>query len=109
MTCNRYDIHWVDLEPVRGAEMRKTRPAVIVSLDVLNQALDTVVVCPLTSTLHPAWRCRLQVRVGRRKAEVAADQIRAVTKQRLGRKAGSLSDAEAEALRGILGEMYSMP
>ena len=36
MTCNRYDIHWVDLEPVRGAEMRKTRPAVIVSLDVLN-------------------------------------------------------------------------
>ncbi len=58
MICKRYDIHWVELDPARGSELRKTRPAVIVSLDVLNRALETVVVCPLTSQLHPEWRKR---------------------------------------------------
>lgn len=60
MNSNRYDIHWVDLEPVRGSELRKTRPAVIVSLDVLNRALETVVVCPLTTKLHPDWRAEME-------------------------------------------------
>ena len=36
--------------------MRKTRPAVIVSLEALNRVLPTVTVCPLTTQLHPAWR-----------------------------------------------------
>ena len=51
--CKRYDVYWVKLDPARGSELRKTRPAVIVSLDVLNRALETVVVRPLTSRLHP--------------------------------------------------------
>ena len=66
--------------------------------------IKTVVVCPLTTSLHPAWRSRLQV-AGKR-AEVAADQIRSVAKQRLGDKLGSLSKTEARALRDLLGEMY---
>ena len=39
MTCKRYDIHWVELDPARDRELRRPRPAVIVSLDVLNRAL----------------------------------------------------------------------
>ena len=61
---------------LRVEVMRKTRPAVIVSLDVLNRALETVVVCPLTSRLHPGWRTRLSVKVAGKRAEIAADQIR---------------------------------
>jgi mRNA interferase MazF len=86
--------------------MRKTRPAVIVSLDVLNQALKTVVVCPLTTQLHPQWRSRVVVKVRGRAAEIAADQIRTVSKRRLGRKVGSLSARDAAVLRRLLGEMY---
>ena len=82
----RYEVRWASLDPVRDAEMAKTRPVVIISLDVLNERLDTVTVCPLTSTLHPGWRTRLQVTVGRRDAEIAADQIRTISKTRLGRK-----------------------
>jgi len=48
----RYEIRWTALDPTRGAEMAKTRPAVIVSLDVLNRRLQTVTVCPLTSELQ---------------------------------------------------------
>jgi mRNA interferase MazF len=82
------------------------RPAVIVSLNVLNEALETLVVCPLTTQLHPEWRSRLVVKIRGRAAEVAADQIRAVSKSRLTKKLGSLSPADAAALRRLLGEMY---
>jgi mRNA interferase MazF len=102
----RYEIRWVALDPTRGAEMAKTRPAVIVSLDVLNRRLQTVTVCPLTRELHPTWRSRLRVRCGGRPAEVAADQIRTVSKVRLGDKISSLSKGEAAALRRVITEMY---
>jgi mRNA interferase MazF len=102
----RYEIRWTALDPARGAEMAKTRPAVIVSLDVLNRSLQTVTVCPLTSQLHPAWRSRVQVRCGGSPAEVAVDQIRTVSKARLGDKVGALSRDEAAVLRRVITEMY---
>jgi mRNA interferase MazF len=102
----RYEIRWVALDPTRGAEMAKTRPAVIVSLDVLNRVLPTVTVCPLTSQLHPTWRSRLQVRCGGRPAEVAVDQIRTVSKTRLRGRIGALTRNEAASLRRLITEMY---
>ena len=102
----RYEIRWAMLDPVRGAEMAKTRPVVIVSLDVLNERLQTVTVCPLTSTLHPDWRSRLQVRCGRQNADIAVDQIRTISKSRLGDKIGRLTDDHAAALRRLITEMY---
>ena len=102
----RYEIRWATLDPAEGAEMAKTRPVVIVSLDVLNERLQTVTVCPLTTQLHPTWRTRLPVAAGRQPAEIAVDQVRTISKSRLGRKLGSLSEAEARALRRLMTEMY---
>ena len=102
----RYEIRWAALDPVQGAEMAKTRPAVIVSLDALNQRLQTVTICPLTSHLHPTWRTRHGCRVGGQSAEIAVDQIRTVSKARLGKKVGALSNEEAGALRRLITEMY---
>lgn len=79
---------------------------VIVSLDALNERLQTVTVCPLTTQLHPAWRARLGVRVGGREAEIAVDQIRTISKSRVGKKLGNLSDEDARALRRLITEMY---
>ena len=86
--------------------MAKTRPVVVVSMDVLNEQLQTVTVCPLTTRLHPAWRSRLQARVGRRNAEIAVDQIRTISRHRLGPRIARLSDKEAGVLRRIITEMY---
>lgn len=86
--------------------MARTRPVVIVSLDALNAQLQTVTVCPLTSQLHPTWRSRVAVRVAGKRAEIAVDQIRTVSKVRLGRKLGTLSAADARALRRLITEMY---
>ena len=102
----RYELRWAALDPVQGSEMAKTRPVVIVSLDALNERLDTVTVCPLTTRLHPAWRSRLQVPCGRQPSEIAVDQIRTVAKSRVGRKIGALSERNAAALRRLLTEMY---
>ena len=107
MIFKRYAIHWVALDPARGSELRKTRPGVIVSLDALNLALETVVLCPLTSQLHPDWRTRLSVKVAGKAAEIAVDQIRTVSKSRLGKKLGMLSTRDSAALRRVLGEMYA--
>ncbi len=102
----RYDIFWAELDPPRGSEIAKTRPVVVVSLDVLNAVLTTVTVCPLTSQLHPGWRSRIQIECAGKPAEIAADQIRTISKQRLGRKLDALSEDDAGALRRLLTEMY---
>ena len=102
----RYDIFWADLEPTRGSEISKIRPVVVVSLDVLNAALATVTVCPLTSQLHPGWRSRVLIHCAGKPAEIAVDQIRTISKQRIGRKMASLKEDEAAALRRVITEMY---
>lgn len=58
----RYEARWAHLDPTQGAEMARTRPVVIVSLDVLDERLQTVTVFPLTSQLHPTWRTRVEAR-----------------------------------------------
>ncbi len=102
----RYEMRWAVLDPSRGAEMAKTRPVVIVSLDELNARLQTVTVCPITSQLHPAWRCRQPVQCAGKPAEIAVDQIRTVSNVRLGPRIGSLSDKEAASLRRLITEMF---
>ena len=102
----RYEIRWADRDPARGAEMAKARPVVVISLDELNERLETVTICPITSRLHPKWRCRMAVRCSGRPAEIAVDQVRTVSKARLGASLGSLSEAEAAALRRLITEMY---
>lgn len=106
MIPTRYGIYLATLEPKEGREWAMTRPVVIVSMDVLNRHSDTVVVCPLTSQVHPGWRSRLPVRCAGQAAEIAVDQIRPISTQRLVKKIDTLKPAAAEQLRGLLVEMY---
>ena len=102
----RYGIYLADLNPTRGAEIAKTRPVVVVSRDEMNQYLDTIVVCPLTTKLHPRWRSRIPVTCARRKAEIAVDQIRTISKDRLAKRLDDLSVGDAARIRRLIVEMY---
>lgn len=102
----RYTIHFADLNPTIGAEIKKVRPVVVVSQNEMNRLLATVVVCPLTTTLHPGWRTRVQVRCAGKDAEIAVDQIRAISKNRLRRPLDRLSTEKAAELRRVINEMY---
>jgi mRNA interferase MazF len=103
----RYEIRWANLDPARGSEMATARPVVIVSRDELNEVLMTVTVCPITSQIHATWRTRLAVRVGKRNAEIAVDQIRTIGKTRVGRKLGELARGDAANLRRLISAMYA--
>jgi mRNA interferase MazF len=119
-SIERYGIYWVDLNPVIGAvpsfatrpvekrtgSIAKIRPAIVVSDALMNQHLQTVVVCPLTSQLHPQWRTRLQVDCAGRPAEIAVDQIRTISRLRVGERIDQVDDAVAAQLRALLVEMY---
>jgi len=102
----RYGIYLADLNPTRGSEIAKTRPVAVVSPEAMNRHLDTVVVCPLTSKLHPRWRSRIQAVCAGRKAEVAVDQIRAISKERLKNRVDRLQPSLAAQLRHLITEMY---
>lgn len=107
MSIKRYGIYWVQLNPVLGAEIAKTRPAVIISDDAMNQYLQTVVVCPITSKLHPRWRSRLEINCAGRRSEVAIDQIRTISKLRIGDRIDQVNETTAQAIRSRITEMYA--
>ena len=103
----RHEIHWCRLDPIEGREMAKTRPCVIVSRDELNAHLSTVVICPVTSSLHPQWRTRLPIRCDGRNAGICPDQIRTVSNSRLGPKIGKLSPKKSADLTRPLADLYT--
>ena len=106
LNIKRYEIYIADLNPTIGSEINKIRPVVIISQDEMNIFLETVVVCPLTSKLHPLWRTRLQIKCANENAEIAVDQIRTISKQRLKKKLDKLSDIKAAQLRKLVTDMY---
>ncbi len=106
LNIKRYEIYYADLNPTIGSEIKKVRPVVIISQDEMNKYLETVVVCPLTSKLHPKWRTRLQIKCANKKAEIAIDQIRTISKQRLKKKIDKLSEIKASQLRKLITDMY---
>jgi mRNA interferase MazF len=109
MTPVRYGVYLASLDPTVGREIAKTRPVVIVSLEAMNQFAGTVVVCPLTTTLHPTWRSRIPVRCAGKAAEIAVDQIRTISTLRLTKKIDALTADHAARLRELIVEMYGLP
>lgn len=108
LKIERYGVYWVCLDPVRGSEIAKTRPAVVISDEGMNRLLGTVVVCPITSRLHPRWPSRIPVRVAQKDAEVAIDQIRTVDKSCLTAFVDSITPEKAEEIRHVITQMYGV-
>jgi mRNA interferase MazF len=87
----RGEVYWVNFEPGRGGEIRKQRPAVIVSNDVSNRVLNRVQVLPLTSSTGRVYPSEAIVSVSGEEHKAMADQIRTVARERLGEYVGHLS------------------
>ncbi len=85
----RGEVYWVNLDPTVGTEIKKTRPALIVSPDDMNAALPRVIIAPLTSKGQPLG-CRPEVTVAGKQARILLDQLRAVDKVRLTGKIGEI-------------------
>ena len=100
----RFDIYWANFDPTIGSEMKKTRPIVIVSPDVMNRNLNTVLVCPLTTT-SKNYPTRIPVNFEGKEGMIALDHIRSIDKKRLVNKSGRLSEDEQDRVVNSLIEM----
>ena len=92
--------------PAQGVEIQKTRPCLVISPDEMNQHLQTVIVAPMTTVTRP-YPTRMPVRFQGKRGQVAVDQLRAVDRQRLVRKLGTVSASTAQAISVTLLEMFS--
>ncbi len=99
----RGEVYWVNLDPTIGTEIKKTRPALVISPDDLNAALPRVIIAPLTSQGQPLG-CRPEVTFSGKSARILLDQLRSVDKHRL---AGKMGEIELSAWHQVLLEMLS--
>lgn len=103
---NMFDIYLVNMDPSRGAEMNKVRPAVIISPSPMNKNLKTVIIAPLTHTIK-GYPSRVATRFNKQAGDVVLDQIRAVDKSRLKKKIGEIDASTALKIKKILRTMFA--
>ena len=96
--ARRFDVYLTVLDPVRGSEIAKTRPCVVVSPDEINEVVRTLIVVPLTSRTREEYTFRVRSRFGGRDGDLAIDQLRSVDRSRLVRRLGRLDEATSRAL-----------
>jgi mRNA interferase MazF len=94
----RGEVWWVNFDPSTGGEIRKKRPAVIVSNNAANQFLNRVQVIPLRSSVGTLYPSEAYITLRGKKAKAMADQLTTVSKKRLINQAGSVSKTELESL-----------
>ncbi len=91
MPIERGDVYWVNFDPSLGGEIRKTRPAIILSNNAANLALNRVQVVPITSKTDRVYPGEAFVELKGEKRKAMADQLATVSKQRLGNKLGTIA------------------
>jgi mRNA interferase MazF len=95
-------VYWVALDPSLGSEIKKTRPAVIVSNNSCNAFGSRVVVLPLTSQVDSLYPGEALLTVDGKPARALGDQIRSLDKSRLRARIETLSQDELAAVEDAI-------
>ena len=104
----RGDIWWVALDPTLGSEIRKTRPCVVISVNVLNERRRTVIVVPLSSSPKASPPILVPISCDGHPAVAVSDQVRAVTKERLRSRLGVVTKEEMAELEDGLRQIMQL-
>ena len=105
----RGDVFWVNLDPVIGTEIRKTRPAVVVSNDSCNRYGARVVVLPITSNIDSLYPGEAMIEVKGRQGRALGDQIRSIDKRRLKARVSTLTADEMARIDEALAITLGLP
>jgi len=94
----RGDVVWIRIDHSSGGEIRKSRPAVIVSNDAANKHLNRIQVVPITSRIGKIYPSEAFIRVRGEDHKAMAEQIMTVSKQRVDNQLGRLNDDDMRAV-----------
>ncbi len=106
MVTGRFDVWLVTLDPTVGSEIRKTRPALIISPDEMNAHIATVIIAPMT-TKGRAYPTRVPCRFQGKSGQIVLDQLRTVDKTRLAKRLGKIDAATGDAVLAVLAELFA--
>jgi len=98
---NQYSIVLVNLDPTIGAEIKKTRPCIIISPNEMNFNINTIIIAPMTSKSRN-YPTRIKINDS---SYIVLDQIRTIDKQRIIKKLGELDIEIILQIKQIIKEM----
>jgi mRNA interferase MazF len=106
VVVSRFEVYLVRLDPTQGHEIRKTRPALIISPDEMNRHIETVIVAPMTTKGRP-YPTRVPVKFQGKSGQVVLDQLRTVDKSQLVKRLGRLNQTTTTRVLALLAEMFA--
>ena len=104
----RGEVYWVNLDPTIGSEIKKTRPAVILSNNIQNKVSARVVVLPITSNTEKIFPFEAKITLQNEQAKVLSDQVRTVDKSRLNSRICSLTKSEIKDIERAIKITFSL-
>jgi len=98
----RGEVWWVSFNPSIRGKIQKQRPAVVISNDVSNKYLNRVQVVPITSKVEKLYPSEAYVTVGGRQSKAMTDQLATVSKERMVKLIGRVTEAEMMGIEKAL-------
>ena len=102
MPIERGEVYWVKFDPSVGGETRKTRPAIVLSNNLANSVLNRAQVVPITSNTERLYPGEAFVSLNSEKRKAMADQLTTASKQRFGKKLGTLSKEDMDKVEAAV-------
>ena len=98
----RREVWWVDFDPSISGEIKKTRPAVVISNDFTNSYSNRIQVIPLTTNIEKCYPCEAYIKLKKNKCKAMTDQIMTVSKNRLKSKIDTISHFDFKLIENAL-------